>query len=89
MNFFIQNEIKTCHSFREKILSFSEHAKSYQTSVGVFFVQDKKKNSPKFENGILLPKLLWPTVRKIVQVIEKNFWNSRLKAENLQKFWDH
>ena len=30
--------------------------------------------------------LLW---EKIVQVIEKNFWNSRLKAENLQKFWDH
>ena len=26
---------------------------------------------------------------KIVLVIEKNFWNSRLKAENLQKFWDH
>ena len=22
-------------------------------------------------------------------VTEKNFWNSRLKAENLQKFWDH
>ena len=40
-------------------------------------------------NGILLPKLFWPTVRKIVLVIEKNFWNSRLKAENLQKFWDH
>ena len=30
--------------------------------------------------------LLWET---IVLVIEKNFWNSRLKAENLQKFWDH
>jgi hypothetical protein len=30
--------------------------------------------------------LLW---EKIVQVIEKNFWNSRLKAENFQKFWDH
>ena len=29
--------------------------------------------------------LLW---EKIVLVIEKNFWNSRLKAENLQKFWD-
>ena len=29
---------------------------------------------------------LW---EKIVLVIEKNFWNSRLKAENLQKFWDH
>ena len=30
--------------------------------------------------------LLW---EKIVQVIKKNFWNSRLKAENLQNFWDH
>ena len=30
--------------------------------------------------------LLW---EKIVLVIEKNFWNSWLKAENLQKFWDH
>ena len=29
--------------------------------------------------------LLWD---KIVLVIEKNFWNSRLKAENLQKFWE-
>ena len=30
--------------------------------------------------------LLW---EKIVLVIEKNFWISRLKAENLQKFWNH
>ena len=30
--------------------------------------------------------LLW---EKIVLAIEKNFWNSRLKTENLQKFWDH
>ena len=30
--------------------------------------------------------LLW---EKIVLVIEKNVWNSRLKAENLQHFWDH
>ena len=30
--------------------------------------------------------LLW---EKIVLVIEKIFWNSRLKAENLQNFWDH
>ena len=42
-----------------------------------------------FKNGILLPKLFCLTVRKIVLVIEKNFWNSRLKAKNLQKFWDH
>ena len=30
--------------------------------------------------------LLW---ERIVLVIEKNFWNSRLKAENLQNFWGH
>ena len=30
--------------------------------------------------------LLWA---KIVLVIEKNFWNSRLQAKNLQNFWDH
>ena len=30
--------------------------------------------------------LLW---KKIVLVIEKNFWNSRLKAESLRKIWDH
>ena len=30
--------------------------------------------------------LLW---EKIVLVIEKTFWNSRLKAENLENFWDH
>ena len=28
---------------------------------------------PFFENGILFTKLFWPTVRKIVLVIEKNF----------------
>ena len=30
--------------------------------------------------------LLW---EKIILVIEKNFWSSRLKAKNLQKIWDH
>ena len=30
--------------------------------------------------------LLW---EKMVLVIEKNFWNSRLKVENLQNVWDH
>ena len=38
-------------------------------------------------NGILFPKLFWPTVRKNSEW--ENFWNSRLKAENLQKCWDH
>ena len=27
--------------------------------------------------------------KKNVLVIKNNFWNSRLKAENLQNFWDH
>ena len=31
-------------------------------------------------------EILW---EKIGLVIEKNYWNSRLKAENLQNFWDH
>ena len=38
--------------------------------------------------GILLLKLLWPTVKKNVLVIKKYFWNSRLKDVNLQKFWE-
>ena len=38
---------------------------------------------------ILLPKLFWPTVRKKnVLVIKKNFWNSKLKAKNLQILWE-
>ena len=36
--------------------------------------------------SILLPKLFWPTVRKNCFVIEKNFWNSRLKTKNMQTF---
>ena len=39
--------------------------------------------------GILLPKLFWPTVRKNCSSDREIFWNSRLKAENLQNIWDH
>ena len=39
--------------------------------------------------GILLPNLFWPTVRKNCSSDRENFWNSRLKAENFQNFWDH
>ena len=38
---------------------------------------------PKYQN---CSDLLW---EKIVLEIEKNFWNSRLKAKNLQNVWDH
>ena len=40
-------------------------------------------------NGILFPKLFWPTVRKFCSSDREKIWTSRLKAENLQKFWDH
>ena len=40
------------------------------------------------QNGILLPKLFWPWEKNVL-VIKKIFWNLRLKAGNLQKFWDH
>ena len=41
----------------------------------------------KNRNGILLPKLFWPTVKKNVLVIEKDFWNLRLKSKTLQKIF--
>ena len=48
------------------------------------------ENSTSHRNVVLCYQncsdLLW---EKIVLVIEKNFWNSRLKAENFKFFWDH
>ena len=41
------------------------------------------------KNGILLPKLFWPTVRKNCFSDREKLLNSRLKAKNLQYFWDH
>ena len=53
----------------------------------IFLSLSSWKSSPKivfcYQN---CSDLLW---EKIVIVIEKNCWNSRLKAENFQKFWDH
>ena len=40
-------------------------------------------------NGILLPKLFWPTVRKNCFSDWEKLWILRLKAEYFQKFWDH
>ena len=49
---------------------------------------EKTKNSEVNGNGILLPKLFWPTVRKNCSSdpIKKKFWYLRLKAENFQNF---
>ena len=43
----------------------------------------------KISIGILFQKFFWPTVRKNCSSDwEKTFDNSRLKAKNLQDFWD-
>ena len=39
--------------------------------------------------GILLPKLFDLLWEKKCSIDWENFWNSRLKAENLQNLWDH
>ena len=53
--------------------------KSSKTSIFLFMSR----------NGILLLKIvLIYCEKKMFLVIEKNFWNSSLKVENLQKFWD-
>ena len=76
---------------QEKLMTanqrLEEKEKALQNAEGNFF----SNFFLKWRNGILLPKLFWPTYceKKIVIVIEKNFWNSRLKAENFQNFWDH
>ena len=40
-------------------------------------------------NGILFPKLFWPTVRKSCSSNREKKMTLRLKAENLQNSWDH
>ena len=58
-------------------------------TVGLWFHGITQKVFPKFEMVFCYQNcshLLW---EKIVLVIKNNFWNLRLKAENLQKIWDH
>ena len=50
----------------------------------------KIKTVPRTFNDILLPKLFWPTLRKIVLVIEKNFEiisTINSNSERSEKFW--
>ena len=59
--------------------------------VFIYFVFSRSVSKWHFNNKmagwkIVLTYYLW---EKIVLVIEKNFWNSQLKAKNLQKLWDH
>ena len=70
-----QKSIEICERNRE-YLKVSSNRK-------IFFVPSIKEMVFCYQN---CSDLLW---EKIVLVIEKNFWNLRLKAENLQKIWDH
>ena len=62
----------------------------WQFTLGIFFTKYNKNPFRRVSEMVFCYQycsdLLW---EKIVLVIEKNFWNSRLKAENFQNFWDH
>ena len=73
----------------KKILSVGSYFEGGFVKCSWLWEYIEARTNTEKNNGILLPKLFWPTVRKIVLVIEKNISNSRLKDENLQKFWDH
>ena len=60
---------------------------SIESNLEIYIITGKKYE--KYKNGNLLPKLFWPTVRKYCSSDRENFWNSRLKAENFQKIFDH
>ena len=54
------------------------------------FTIQKRAQKRNEGNGILFPKLFWPSVRILfLSMIEKCFWKSRLKAVSFQKFWDN
>ena len=68
-------------------LSLAIYKLSYSDSMNI--ANDRSKCH--FPKGMVFcypncSDLLW---EKIVLVMENNFSNLRLKAENLQKFWDH
>ena len=69
---------KNCSGDWEKLLKFEaegrEFAKNFEITRTIY--------SNSGVNGILLPKLFWPTVRK-------NCSSDQEKVLNLQNFWDH
>ena len=88
-NVFLPRESTSCFrsGFSQTILV---HQGQGQTSVhSAAFLKEILANFHKRRNGILLTKLFWPTVRKNCFSDWEKFWNSRLKAKNLQNVWDH
>ena len=67
---------KDHHSKKEHTIGVPNHysLKSYKVGNNIY--------------GILVPKLFGPTVRKIVPVIEKNFWIRGWRPRICKKNWD-
>ena len=55
----------------------------------LFFFHTKILLSIISRKWYFVTKIVLTYYEKKLFVIEKNFWNSRLKAENLQNVWDH
>ena len=76
-----------CSSYLKNSWPSTSNFKSFSRSIEQFFLTVGQNNLVTmifcYQN---CSDLLW---EKVVLVIEKNFWISRLKAENLQKIWDH
>ena len=53
------------------------------------FYCQKKRIKIKFYNGILLPKLFWPTVRKECSSDWENLLKFEAEGWEFEKFWDH
>ena len=90
---FMKTWVWIWHSWKElksQMESSPRHTSVESKSNVHFTVHWEEKNRKKggfyFKFGILLPLIFSATVRKKILLIEKNFWNSRLKAENLKMF---
>ena len=74
-----------CGGWHRNVMKWSRQAKNWK-----IHLEKDKPTSTGYEDLVFCYQnctdLLW---EKIVLVIEKKFWHSRLKAENLKFFWDH
>ena len=69
-----------CNFINVPISKFHNHLSKNNLICIILFVRVNWKNI------ILLSEFFWPTVRKNCSTFWENFWNSRLNAENFQKF---
>ena len=89
----ILTDNKTLHShFKCLIYSYIASGQKHATYVACKKIWKKSSRKCMLHRGewyFITKIVLTYCEKKIVLVIEKFFWNLRLKAENLQNFWDH